>query len=61
LTHYDPGLEQKAAQGQELYDLTQKLKVLVEICLLEELGFTLVAIREMTFKHRRYWYVFRLQ
>jgi len=37
--HYDQSLEDKALKGTELYWLIQKLKVLVEICLLKEIGF----------------------
>jgi hypothetical protein len=61
LTHFDPDLQNKAAEGEELYDLTQKLKTLLEICLLEELGLSLDEIRMMTSKNRRYWYVFQLR
>jgi len=40
LTHHDPKLEKRAAQGIALFYLTEKLKVLVECCLLRELGFS---------------------
>ncbi len=61
LTHYDPELESKAATGQELYNLTIKLRTLLEMCLLEELGFSFASIRDMTFKHRKYRHVFQLR
>lgn len=40
LTHYDSKLKERSAYGEELYRLTLKLKVLLEICLLKELGFS---------------------
>jgi len=40
LTHYDKTLKKQSAEGEELYHLTQKIKILLEICLLKELGFT---------------------
>jgi len=39
LIHYDLELEDKAAKGEELHNLTQKLKVLIEACFLKQLGF----------------------
>lgn len=39
LTHYDPNLEEDAADGEELYHISEKLRLLIEICLLTELGF----------------------
>ena len=40
LVHYDPGLEAKVAKGKELHDITRRLKLIVEVCLLKELGFS---------------------
>jgi len=40
LIHHDPKLEKTASQGPSLFYLTEKLKVLVECCLLRELGFS---------------------
>ncbi len=40
LTHHDTKLEKRTAQGIALFYLTEKLKVLVECCLLRELGFS---------------------
>jgi len=37
--HYDQSLKERALKGTELYWLIQKLKALVEICLLKEIGF----------------------
>lgn len=39
-THHDEDLKERSASGKELYHLTQKLKILLEICLLTELGFS---------------------
>ncbi len=39
-THYDEKLREKAASGADLFYLTEKLKILVETCLLSELGFS---------------------
>jgi hypothetical protein len=39
MTHHDPELGQSAARGISLFPLTEKLKILVECCLLRELGF----------------------
>lgn len=39
-THHDEDLKEHSASGKELYHLTQKLKILLEICLLTELGFS---------------------
>jgi len=38
LVHYDLSLKDKALRGEKLYWLTQKLRVMVEMCLLKELG-----------------------
>jgi len=41
LTHYDPKLKNAVAKGNALDRITWQLTALVEMCLLEELGFTL--------------------
>ena len=38
LTHYDPVLRGSAAEGEELYSLTLRLRAMLEILLLQELG-----------------------
>ncbi len=40
LTHYDPRLEKKAALGSELNELSMRLEALVELHLLQRIGFT---------------------
>lgn len=52
--HYDKTLEEKSAKGEELYNLTQKLKIVIEICLLETLGFSLDEIKNLIFRNLRY-------
>lgn len=52
--HHDEDLRKRAANRKELYPLTQKLKVLVEICLLMELGFNSEEIRGLFSRNRRY-------
>jgi len=59
LTHYDPELKEKAAQGEELYDLTIKLKAIIEICLLEDLGFNFMTIKEIFTNNRKYRHIMR--
>jgi len=54
LTHYDEKLKEQSAEGEELYRLTQKLKILLEICLLKELGFTSDNIKSLISRNRRY-------
>jgi len=39
LTHFDKSKESVAARGEELYRITRRLKSLLEICLLREIGF----------------------
>jgi len=54
LTHWREGLKEHAAQGEELYHLTQKLKMILEICLLAELGFNSEEIKDLFLKkHQR--------
>jgi len=54
LTHWREGLKEHAAQGEELYRLTQKLNMILEICLLAELGFNSEEIKDLFLKkHQR--------
>ena len=39
LNHFDKGKKSVAARGEELYRITRKLKSLLEMCLLREIGF----------------------
>jgi hypothetical protein len=47
LTHYDAKSRGKAAHGEELHNLSSSLKLLVEMCLLKELGLSDKAIRHV--------------
>ena len=53
-THHDEDLRKCAASGMELYDVSQKLKTLLEICLLTELGFSSEEIKALFSRNRRY-------
>ena len=39
-THFDPELEDQAAKNGELFKLTSRLRILLQLCLLKELGFS---------------------
>jgi ApeA N-terminal domain 1 len=55
LTHYSPELKERfATTGKEYYELADKLRALIEICLLEELGFEANMIYELIKKNRRF-------
>jgi ApeA N-terminal domain 1/Apea-like HEPN len=51
LIHRNPKQKHMAAKEDELDDLTQKLKILIEICLLNELGFTLAEVKNLFLKN----------
>jgi len=52
LTHQDETIDKKGAKGEQLYDLTLKLKLLIEVCLLAELGFNPGEIKKAISKVR---------
>lgn len=52
LTHYEG--KEKAAIGEELDPFIQKLKILLEICLLTELGFSSEEIKKLFSRNKRY-------
>jgi len=54
LTHFDPELEQRAVKGKELYDLTSRLKVLLQTIFLKELGLSDDRIRELISSNIKY-------
>ena len=54
LTHYEG--EEKAAIGKELAPFIQKLKILLKICLLTELGFSSEEIKKLFSRNRRFQY-----
>lgn len=47
LVHNDEKLKEKSAKGEKLLDITEKLKTLVKVCLLKELGFTAEEIKHL--------------
>lgn len=53
-THHDASLKEYSAHGEELYHLNQILKILLEICLLSELGFSSMEIKNLFSRNRRY-------
>lgn len=53
-THYDPGLEKKAARGGSLLLLTTQLQTILEMSLLGELGFPGQAIEEILDRSLRF-------
>jgi hypothetical protein len=52
LTHYEG--KEKAAIGEELDPFIQKLKILLEICLLTELGFGSEEVKKLFSRNKRY-------
>ncbi len=57
MTHYDLDLKDKSVDGKELFIITEKLKMIVEICILKEIGLSLEEIYNLT----RQKYVQKLQ
>lgn len=53
-THYDPSLKNKAVTGTELHRLVVRLRALIEMCLLLELGFSAQEIDRIFERIRRY-------
>ncbi|MCS7216042.1 MAG: hypothetical protein NZ826_07875 [Thermodesulfovibrio sp.] len=51
LTHHDEKLKEKAAQGQELYDLAKELEKLLKMCMLKELGFDQDQIKTLIYRN----------
>ena len=58
LTHYEEDPEKCVVRGEDLYHLIQKLKILLEICLLTELGFSSEEIKDLFSRNRRYRHEF---
>lgn len=53
LTHYDQDLYKRASRGTELFSLTKKLRVLLEVCLITQTGLDAKKAKDLFFKHRR--------
>ena len=54
LTHYDEELKDKKVEGLELWHITEKLRILIEICLFKKLDFTFEEIKRIINRNRRY-------
>lgn len=54
LTHYNPLLQSSAAQDQALYHLTEQLRLLLEFCLLREIGLPEDVREGLVSEHQRY-------
>jgi len=57
LTHYDKDLELKAKEGKELYNLTEKIKYILEICFLREIGMSDESIKKIVSESQKYSYL----
>jgi RecG-like helicase len=55
LTHPERKTKEESKKGEELYNLSQKLKQLLEICLLKELGFSSDNIKNSISRNIRYY------
>lgn len=54
-THYSPELKEKAAlKGEELHDLIRKLRLILQVCFLEQLGFSFDMITGIFKRSREY-------
>jgi len=54
LTHYDPELKNKAASGTELPKIAEKLKIVLQVCLIRELGLSEGLIKFLLMKNWRF-------
>jgi len=54
LTHYDKKLKAKAKSGTELLKLIQKMKFVIELCLLMELGISSEKIKAIVSRNQKY-------
>lgn len=50
MTHYDLNLKDKRAEGKELFIITEKLRIMIEMCLMKEIGFNLDEISNLICK-----------
>jgi hypothetical protein len=57
LIHYDLEVKEKSESTKELFNLTQNLKTIVEICLLNEIGFNLEKIENLISSIQRSTYL----
>jgi hypothetical protein len=54
LTHFDKKPEDKIAEGEELINVTEELKILLEVCLLKEIGFSANDVDTLIYKQYNY-------
>jgi len=54
--HYNQELKDQAAKGVELYKLTQICKIIIDICLLTELGFDKETTEKLSLRNWEYKY-----
>lgn len=54
LTHYDESKKDAAAVGRELYEVTERLKSVLEVCLLREVGFEGGRLKEILSRKRKF-------
>lgn len=54
LTHYDPLLKDKAKKGKELSEICQRLRIILEVCLLLQLGMAASQVKELVSRNPRY-------
>lgn len=54
MKHHDKKLKEHAASGEDLYRLSQRVRMLLEICLLTELGFSSEEIKALFSRNWRY-------
>lgn len=57
LTHYDPKLKNLACKGTDLYYLTQQTRVILDICILNSLGFDTERMNKMLANSRRHGFL----
>ncbi len=58
-THFDKKLEAKAKMGKDLYQLAQKIRFILEICLLKEIGLTDTTIKGLISRNQKYQHLQR--
>lgn len=56
LTHYDESNKESAVTGRELYEVTERLKSILEACLLWEIGFAGDHLKEVLSRKRRFYF-----
>jgi hypothetical protein len=55
-THFSNSLEKKAKSDDELVNLTDQIRCILEVCLLAELGMSLNKIKDIIMRNKRYKY-----